>query len=142
MLAGCHVRASFLCSKSSLCMQACLSACAGLHRLSCDVMAGGGLWVGLVRVVWCIMLGWESWWLKLLLRAVMHVCPPSSDAGSCQSQQDQVRTLWQEHPSSAPHRSLGLSWQDPKRSLSIFILFISHAVAGCILAALANCLHV
>lgn len=56
-----------------------LSACACLHRLVCDVMtpAGGGLWVGLVRVVWCIMLGWESWWLKLLSRAVMHVCPPS-----------------------------------------------------------------
>ncbi len=77
MLAGCHVRASFLCCKSISCMQACLSACACLHTLICDVMTGGGLWVGLVLVVWCIMLGWESWWLKLLLRAVMHVCPPS-----------------------------------------------------------------
>ena len=79
MLAACHVRASFLSRKSTQCVQACLSACACLHTLTCDVMtpAGGGLWVGLVRVVWCIMLGWESWWLKLLSRAVMHVCPPS-----------------------------------------------------------------
>ncbi len=58
-------------------LQACLAACVCSHTLICDVMTGGGLWVGLVRVVWCIMLGWESWWLKLLLRAVMHVCPPS-----------------------------------------------------------------